>query len=68
MPSNSTEFALFPGDGYRFLRGDELPTKDDEFIRHNMRDEGIWTKCGTDFNFLTAAKLEAIGFFVRRRK
>ena len=62
------EIAILPGEGYRFLRGKELPAADDEFMRHDMKHNEGWIKCGKDFNFLSAEKLQKIGIVVRRAK
>lgn len=62
---------LFPGDGFRFLKGDELPVATDEHIQHTDRNTDTpktWTPCGREFTTLTAAKLLKVGIFVRRKK
>lgn len=63
-----SELLLFPGEGYRFLTGDELPMATDEHQRHDGKHSVGWALCGKDFTFLTAAKLRKLGVFVRRRK
>lgn len=63
-----SELLLFPGEGYRFLTGYELPMATDEHLRHDGKHSVGRAPCGKDFTFLTAAKLRKLGVFVRRRK
>lgn len=64
----NSDFALLPGDGFRFLTGNELPVATDEFTKHDRKHNEGWIKCGSDFSFLTATKLRKAGIFVRRAK
>lgn len=62
---------LFPGEGFRFLKGDELPVATDEHIQHTDRSTDTpktWTPVGKDLTTLTASKLLKVGIFVRRKK
>lgn len=64
----TNELLLVPGEGYRFLTGDELPIATDEHQKHDGKQSVGWAPCGKDFTFLTATKLRKLGVFVRRRK
>ena len=68
QPAQQSNLLLFPGEGFRFLRDDEVPLATDEYCIHDGRLGIAWKPWGINSEILAGVPKRSEGWFFRRKK